>query len=158
MYDLHRQEQPEENPEPDLGDGQGELEGSRERYAGDGNTDGNRGLDWTVGHFAVFALPASSPVPLLVGEIRDKPEKGTEGEEVLIHWYSPARRQRGNLPSEYGKGKWSPDFEKGANGKLVEMMDKELTAAACTTFPSLRQDGLLPQYVWGVVAEQVAPP
>ena len=51
--------------------------------------NGVRGLDMIVERFIVFAQDASNQMPLLVGNSFEVVLR-EEGDEVIVHWYSPA--------------------------------------------------------------------
>lgn len=79
---------------------------------------------------------------------------GDEGEENLFDWFSPKRKS--SERSEYGRAGWSQDFLNDKACKRSPARDKELTAAACATFPELLPGDKLPEVVWEPVQEHVS--
>ena len=132
------------------------LVGSVAPSAGRGGADGACGvqdrLDWTAGRLAVLPVPAESSVPPLVGRIVEV-VKGTQ-HEVLLNWYSPSRVEPGSPREQYGRGKWTQDFNPHDRRKPDQ--SKESMDAVILTSGGLLRDGRLHTYVWTVLQEQVS--
>lgn len=150
--------------EPPIG---GEGSGSQPP-GGDGGGAGGGGdkeleaVQWHVGWFVVFPLAATNPCSVDVGQIVEVVRED-EGDELVVHWFTPKRRSIPRLRSQYGKGGWSPQYKlkKKADGSTVRVPDKgrESVHAACATFPTLLSStAALPQFVWNAVEESVPAP
>ena len=110
----------------------------------DATGEGRDDLEWTVGHYAAFALPPSDTIPLLAGRILEL-GTGPEGREVPLEWLSPKRHKEGSR-AEYGRASWSKYHDHNdVTGKLEIAQSWELTSAACITFPALLRADKLPQ-------------
>ena len=136
--------------------------GGDEEDAGGGGDEQPEGVQWQVGWFVVFPLAATNPCSVDVGQIMEVVRED-EGDELVVHWFTPKRRSIPRLRSQYGKGGWSPQYNlKTKNdGTKVRVPDKgrESVHAACATFPSLlASTAALPQFVWNAVQESVPSP
>ena len=60
--------------------------------------------------FIVFAQDVSNQMPLLVGNILEVVPR-EKGNEVVVHWYSPASVLASGRRSKYGKRSWSPGVD-----------------------------------------------
>ncbi|CAN0222306.1 unnamed protein product, partial [Scytosiphon promiscuus] len=105
------------------------------------------------GCFVVFPLQLSNPCSLEVGQIVSVDLTADEGGEVIVHWYTPARKQKCRR-SRYGKGVWSPVYVMEGNRRVPDK-GRESVNSACFTFPSLLQSGKLPTAVWAAVEKSV---
>ena len=127
--------------------------------SGSGFDTPESGVEWQVGWFVAFPLPATSRCSLLVGKIMGI-IRGEEGDELKVHWYTPKKSKIPRRRSLYGKGGWSEAF-KLKRGSHVRVPDKgkESVECACATFPALLSGtDFLPQFVWDAVADSVPPP
>ena len=127
--------------------------------SGSGFDTPESGVQWQVGWFVAFPLPATSRCSLVVGKIMGV-VRGEEGDELKVHWYTPKRSKIPRRRSLYGKGGWSEAF-KLKSGSHVRVPDKgkESVECACATFPALLSGiDFLPQFVWDAVADSVPPP
>ena len=73
---------PSESDEDEHGGTGTQSSGDAEQHPHGGDGE----LIWTSGHFAAFALPSISHVPLLVGRRVDA-NVGKTKEDVRIHWF-----------------------------------------------------------------------
>ena len=127
--------------------------------SGSGFDTPESGVEWQVGWFVAFPLPATSRCSLLVGKIMGI-IRGEEGDELKVLWYTPKKSKIPRRRSLYGKGGWSEAF-KLKRGSHVRVPDKgkESVECACATFPALLSGtDFLPQFVWDAVAVSVPPP
>ena len=127
--------------------------------SGSGFDTPESGVEWQVGWFVAFPLPATSRCSLLVGKIMGI-IRGEEGDELKVLWYTPKKSKIPRRRSLYGKGGWSEAF-KLKRGSHVRVPDKgkESVECACATFPALLSGtDFLPQFVWDAVADSVPPP
>ena len=127
--------------------------------SGSGFDTPESGVEWQVGWFVAFPLPATSRCSLLVGKIMGI-IRGEEGDELKVLWYTPKKSKIPRRRSLYGKGGWSEAF-KLKRGSHVRVPDKgkESVECACATFPALLSaTDFLPQFVWDAVADSVPPP
>ena len=127
--------------------------------SGSGFDTPESGVEWQVGWFVAFPLPATSRCSLLVGKIMEV-VRGEEGDELKVHWYTTKRSKIPRRWSLYGKGGGSEAFKlKRGNHVRVPDKGKELVECACATFPALLSGtDFLPQFVWDAVADSVPPP
>ena len=118
-----------------------------------GGRGAQRFLHLETGWFTVFPLELSNPCSLVVGKMVSMEMNEDNEGEVLVHWYTPARKGKSRR-AKYGRGVWSQEFVMEANRRIPDE-GTETIDSVCFTFPSLLQSGKLPTAVWAAVEDSV---
>lgn len=86
-----------------------------------------------VGEFVALATPPAEKAAVSIGLVLAKKGSDEEGRELELRWYRPARVDPNSSRDTYGRGRWTGEFLRQDEGKLVPSLGTKAMAAVSAT-------------------------